>query len=156
MPPLELIPHSWLSWDFSVMQGDSVVAEIELSRWREKGVIKVGGLHYAVYREGAISGAFILALDSTQLARAEKTSWLSRSFTIKLGEKTYRLKAEWFGSSFILLGNGQKVGSLVPHGIFTRKTSVSLPDELPVPVQVFVIWLTVNQRKTDAGAPAMT
>jgi hypothetical protein len=138
------------------MQGNSVVAEIELSRWSEKGVLKVGGLHYAVHREGAIRGAFILALDTTHLARAEKTSWLSRSFTIKHGEKTYRLKAEWFGPSFILLDNGQKVGSLVPRGMFTRKTGVSLPDELPLPVQIFVIWLAVEQRKSDAGAPAMT
>jgi hypothetical protein len=138
------------------MERDSVVAEIKLSRWAEKGVLKVGGLHYAVRRERAISGAFILALDTTQLARAEKTSWLSRSFTIKHGEKTYRLKAEWFGPSFILLDNGQKVGSLVPLGMFTRKTGVSLPDELPLPVQIFVIWLAVKQRETDAGAPAMT
>src|SRR5882672_8146800 len=102
MSPLELIPHSWLSWDFSVMQGDSVVAEINMSRWRAKGVLKVGGLHYAVYRDGAMGGAFVLALDATQLAPAEKTSWLSRSFMIKHGEKTYRLEAPWFGRSFIL------------------------------------------------------
>jgi hypothetical protein len=95
-------------------------------------------------------------LDTTQLVRAEKTSWLSRSFTIKHGEKTYRLKAEWFGPSFILLDNGQKVGSLVPRGMFTRKTSVSLPDELPLHVQTFVIWLTLKQRETDAGAPPVT
>ena len=138
------------------MQDKSVVAEIELSRWREKGVLRVGGLHYAVRREGAISSAFVLALDTTKLARAEKTSWLSRSFTIEHGEKTYRLKAEWFGASFILLDNGQKVGSLVPRGVFTRKTDVSLPDELPLPVQLFVIWLALKQRETDAGAPAMT
>jgi hypothetical protein len=154
--PLELIPHRWLSWDFSVVRGDSVVAEIEISRWRNKGVLKVGGLHYAAYREGVIGGAFILALDATQLARAEKSNWLSRSFTIRHGEKTYRLKAEWFGPSFILLDNGQEVGSLVPRGMFTRKTSVSLPDELPLPVQMFVIWLTLYQRETDAGALANT
>jgi hypothetical protein len=156
MTQLELIPRSWLSWDFSVMRGDSVVAEIEIPRWRKKGVLKVGGLHYAAYREGVVGGAFILALDTTQLARAERSSWLSRSFTIKHGEKTYRLRADWFGPSFILLDNGQKVGSLVPRGMFTRKTSVSLPDELPLPVQMFVIWLTVKQRETDAGAPPMT
>lgn len=72
------------------------------------------------------------------------------------GEKTYRLKAEWFGPSFIMLDNGQEVGSLVPRGMFTRKTSVSLPDELPLPVQMFVIWLTLYQRETDAGALAVT
>jgi hypothetical protein len=137
------------------MHGGSVVAEIEFSRWREKGVLKVGGLHYAVYREGVISGAFILSLDATQLARAEKTNWLSRSFTIEHGEKIYRLKAELFGSSFTLLDNGQNVGALFTRGRFTRKTSVTLPDELPVPVQIFVIWLAINQRRTDASSPAM-
>jgi hypothetical protein len=40
--------------------------------------------------------------------------------------------------------------------MFTRKTSVSLPDELPLPVQMFVIWLTLYQRETDAGALAVT
>ncbi|MGD0760212.1 MAG: hypothetical protein ABR921_15025 [Candidatus Sulfotelmatobacter sp.] len=156
MAQFELIPRSWLSWDFSVVRGDSVVAEIKISRWWKNGVLKVGGLHYAAYRERAIGGSFTLALAATQLARAERTNWLSRSFTIKHGEKTYRLKAEWFGPSFILLDNGQEVGSLVPHGLFTRKTSVSLPGELPLPVQMFVIWLTLYQRETDAGAPAVT
>ena len=66
MPQFELIPRSWLSWDFSVVQGDSVVAEIEIPRWRKKSVLKVGGLHYAAYRKGMIGGAFILALDTTQ------------------------------------------------------------------------------------------
>jgi hypothetical protein len=54
----------------------------------------------------------------------------------------------------VLLDNEQEVGSLVPRGMFTRKTSVSLPDELPLPVQMFVIWLTLYQRETDASAPA--
>jgi hypothetical protein len=155
MPQFELVPRSWLSWDFSVVQGDSVVAEIEIPRWRKKGLLKVGGLHYAAYRDGVIGGPFILALDATQLALAERTNWLSRSFKIKHGEKTYRLKAEWFGASFILLDEELEVGSLVPSGMFTRKTSVSLPDELPLPVQMFVIWLTLYQRETDASAPAV-
>jgi len=115
MPQFELIPHGWLSWDFTVVQGSSVVAEIEIPRWRKKGVLKVGGLHYAAYREGLIGGPFILALDTTQLARAERTNWLSRSFTITHGGKTYRLKADWFGPSFALLDNEQEVGSLVPR-----------------------------------------
>jgi hypothetical protein len=29
-------------------------------------------------------------------------------------------------------------------------------DELPLPVKIFVIWLTVYQRETDAGAPPVT
>ena len=154
MPQFELIPHGWLSWDFSVVQGASVVAEIEIPRWRKESVLKADGLHYAAYREGLIGGAFILALNTTQLARAERTNWLSRSFTITHGGKTYRLKADWFGPSFALLDNEQEVGSLVPCGMFTRRTSVSLPDELPLPVQMFVIWLTLYQRESDSSAPA--
>ena len=67
MPQFELTPQSWWSWDFSVKRGDYVIAEIKIPRWRKKAVLKVDGLHYAAYREGVIGGAFILALDTTQL-----------------------------------------------------------------------------------------
>ena len=127
-----------------------------MSRWREKGVLEVGGLHYAVHCEGATGRAFVLSRDATELARAEKTGWLSRSFTVNHGERTYRLEQQWFGRSFFLLDNGREVGSVVPRGMVTRKASVSLPDELPMPVRIFVIWLTVILKKRDADAAAIT
>jgi hypothetical protein len=38
----------------------------------------------------------------------------------------------------------------------TRKASVSLPDELPMAVRIFVIWLTIILKKRDADSAAIT
>ena len=155
MPQLDLIPKSWTSWNFDVLAGGSVMAEIDVSWWRERGELRVDGCGYVVYREALMSGAFILQSDSTQLARAQKPTWMSRLFVIEHGQKTYTLKsASWLGRAFVLLENGQEVGSVVPQGMLTRKACVTLPNELPKPVQAFVIWLTVLLWKRDSDGAA--
>jgi hypothetical protein len=45
---LELIPMSWFSWNFQVLQDGRTVAEIDTSRWREKGVLQIDGTNYDV------------------------------------------------------------------------------------------------------------
>lgn len=39
MGVLELVPQSWLSWNFNVLQDGRPIAEIDISRWRERGVL---------------------------------------------------------------------------------------------------------------------
>ncbi len=60
MSTLELVPMGWFSWDFNVLQNGSPIAEIDISSWREKGVLVVGGSSYNVYREGRMSGSFVI------------------------------------------------------------------------------------------------
>ena len=79
---LEAVPKTWLSWDYSIVDGSTTIADMDLSLWREKGQVTTGNEVYSVYREGLAQGAFVLALDGTILARAEKPSALRRSFTI--------------------------------------------------------------------------
>ncbi len=100
--------------------------------------------------------SFILELNGTQLARAEKPSALRRSFTIQHEGKTYILKAESaFGRTFLLLDNDRRqIGSITPAGMFTRKATVDLPDEMPLPIKVFLVWLTVILWKRDSEAVA--
>ncbi|MGA7413009.1 MAG: hypothetical protein WBW33_21210 [Bryobacteraceae bacterium] len=141
---LELVPHSVLSWDFSVLREGVPVAEIDVSWFREKGVLTLDGVQYPVYREHLLSGAYILELNGTQLARAEKPSALFRCFLFEHPGKTYTLQA---GTAvfrkFVLLDDDREVGSITPEGPLIRNAMVDLPDNLPLPVQVFLIWLTV-------------
>ena len=141
---LELVPQSVLSWDFTVLRDGSPVAEIDVSWFREKGVLTVDGVQYPVYREHVMSGAFILEFNGTQLARAEKPSALFRSFLVEHAGKAYTLKAESaLFRRFILLDDDREVGSITPAGPITRRAAVDLPDDLPLSVRVFMIWLTV-------------
>jgi hypothetical protein len=45
---LELVPHNVLSWDFSVLRDGFPVAEIDVSWFREKGMLTVDGVHFPV------------------------------------------------------------------------------------------------------------
>jgi hypothetical protein len=152
---LKAIPKRWFSWDFAVRKGSQPVADIDVSWWREKGLLTVEGTTYEVYREGAFSGAFILASAGSALARAEKPSAFRRSFIIEHAGRQYTLRAKsaW-GREFLLLDGPREIGSLSPEGLFTRRATVDLPEHLPLAVRVFIIWLAVLLWKRESDSVA--
>jgi hypothetical protein len=152
---IEIVPMSWFSWNFRVLQNESPLAEIDIASWREKGLLAVGGSTYKVYREGLMSGRFVLEANGTEMASAEKPSALRRSFTVRYDDRAYELRAESaFRRTFVLLEQGVQIGSIAPTGLFTRKATVNLPAALPLPVQVFLIWLTLILWKRDSDSAA--
>jgi hypothetical protein len=156
---LKAIPQGWFSWNFSVMDGAQSVVDIQVSWWRERGRLTVQDQPYTVYRDGflGVRGAFILESAGVIVARAEKPSAWRRCFRIEYAGRQYTLRAtSAFRRAFHLLDGTNVIGSLTPEGSFTYRTTVDLPDALPLPVQVFMIWLTVLlwQRDEDASAAA--
>jgi len=156
---LKVIPKSWFSWDFNIMDGSRAVADIDVSWWREKGMLTVDGIDYMVYREGLMSGTYILDLGGTVLARAEKPNAFHRAFLIEYAGKQYTLQAKSaFRREFLLLDGDREIGTLSPKGVFTRRATVKFPEELPLPAKVFIIWLAVIlwKRESDSGAGSGT
>jgi hypothetical protein len=152
---LRAIPKRWFSWDFTVIEGSRPVADIDLSWWREKGVLTVDGVTYSVSREGLMSGEFTLESGGSVLARAEKPSAFRRTFVIRHRDRHYTLKAKSaFRRSFVLLQGDREVGFLTPDGLFTRSASVHLPEDLPLAVHVFITWLAIIlwKRESDAAS----
>ncbi len=154
---LTVIPKSWFSWDFSVIERSRAVAEIDVSWWREKGVLTVDGIDYMVYREGLMSGAFILELEGAVLAHAKKPNAFRRAFIIEYAGKQYTLRAKSaFQSTFLLLDGDREIGTLSPKGVFTRRATVDFPEEIPLPAKVFIIWLAVILWKRESDSSAGT
>src|SRR5215471_21693467 len=91
---LRASPVGWFSWNFVLSEDGERVAEIDLAWLREAGQLSVGHDSYRVYREGIMSGAFILEKDGVQLARAEKPSAMFRSFNLHCNGNAYTLEAE--------------------------------------------------------------
>ncbi len=151
---LKAIPKRWFSWDFTIIEGSQQVADIDVSWWRERGLLTVHGIDYMVYREG-LMGAFILELDGTVLARTEKPSAFHRTFLIEHENKQYTLRAmSAFRRAFLLLDGSRKIGSISTRGFFTRRATVESPEELPLPAKVFIIWLAVILWKRDSDFAA--
>lgn len=154
---LQLVPQGWLGWHVDVLGNDRKITEIKTSTLPESGTFSIDGADFRAWREGMFSGEFLLAKDGETIARAQKPSALKSSFNIEFSDRQYTLKKEsWAGRSFVLIQGDIEVGSIRPEGVLTRKASVDLPGDMPMPLQLFVVWLTILlwKREADAGAAA--
>jgi hypothetical protein len=89
------------------------------------------------------------------VAMAKKSSAWKETFSLEHGGARYELRKDsyWRGS-FVLSREGVgAVGSIGRKSFFGRDTFADLPDELPVEVRVFLLWLvTMMRRRADSAA----
>ena len=154
---LQLVPQSWFAWNFDVLENDRPIAEIKTSSLRESGTISIDGPSYSAYREGLLSGDFILEQNGQPLVRAQKPSAFLNSFNVEHSGRSFTLQKEsLIGRSFVLMEGNCQTGSIQAKGFLTRKADVDLPQDMPMPVRVFVLWLAILlwRREANAGAAA--
>jgi hypothetical protein len=150
---LTATPRHWFSWDYALATEHDHLADIDISCWREKGTLTIEGQQYAVYRERPMSGKFVLESGGAIVASAQKPSSLRRRLLIEHAGRHYELKPrDMFTRTYVLREGTAVVGTLSATGLFTRRMNVDLPETLPLPVRVFVVWLTVILWKRDAAA----
>lgn len=149
---MTIVPLRWYSWDFDLLEGTRRRAHLDLSAWREKGVLSVDGINHRVYREGAL-GDFVIARDGFVIARAIKPSAFSSTFSVAWGgrEYTLRRKSLW-QRGFVLLDGETEIGSVERSSWLSRDATIDLPTSWPLPIRVFVIWLALIMWKRDANA----
>lgn len=152
---IEAIPGGLFSKDFSLHEQGRLLAELDVSSWREKAELEIGGTPYRLYREGLVSGAFVLESDDGILARAAKPSPWRHRFEVELGGRSYTLqRLSVFGRRFGLFAGDRQIGGVYPAGPFTRRTRIDLPVGWAPAVRVFVFWLALVLRMRDANAAA--
>jgi hypothetical protein len=142
----------WYSWDFDVTDDTRHVAHLDVSAWREKGVLTIDGIAHRVYREGVGSGEFLLQRDGIVLARATKPSAFRSAFEVRHDGRTYELAKESFWQRrYVVRSGNAEIGSLGPRSAFGREAVATLPEAWPLPLKVFVIWLVVILWKRAAS-----
>jgi hypothetical protein len=155
MNALTLEPRRWYSWDFTIHEGGRQVADLDLSAWREKATLTIDGVEYRVYRERLMSGDFVLERGSTILARATKPSAFWNTFIVHYQGREHTLrKASVWRRTFLLEDHGREIGRIVPHSMWRRDGTATLPADWPLPVRTFVIWLAIILWKRDADSAA--
>jgi hypothetical protein len=74
---------------------------------------------------------------------------------LDFGGAQFELKPQSpFTRGFQLLKGKRIVGTLLPASFLTRKINVELPEDLPLQIRAFIVWLTVLLWKRDASAAA--
>lgn len=133
------------SWNFSIYENDVEVAGLEAPpslcrRWR----LRIAFNSYDLYRQGWFSGLFLLEDNRTILARASRPSLFHRRYEIVHNHRTFRLTAQSsLTRAYSVFDGTSEIGSICPdHGV-TRRATIDLPNDIVLPVKVFLFWLVV-------------
>ncbi|MEX2620627.1 MAG: hypothetical protein WD250_10440 [Egibacteraceae bacterium] len=89
------------------------------------------------------------------MARASKSSALGNGFEVQVDGRVLQVVRK--GRRCLVAARGQRVGSIVPRHPLTRRADISLPEDLTLPVLVFVALLAALLRNRpgprEAAAP---
>jgi hypothetical protein len=141
---LSAIPRGLFSWGFSILEDDAEVAGLDVAWMRERGTLDIMGAEFTLYRQGWLSGSFLLEGDGVVFAEADKPNAFTRRFEVTHGHRTLSLVAQSpFTRAFSVYDGDRQIGSICPDHCFTRKTTIDLPDDIALPVKAFLFWLVV-------------
>jgi hypothetical protein len=147
---LTVIPKTW-SYAFRVTEGSEPIAETEnLSWWRDRARFQIQGSEYTARRD---KSAFTLESANQVLARAERPRRWRRELLVEHSGRQFLLRQESaFRRGFLVFENAMPLGFISPAGVLTRKAKVELPEELPLYLRVFIIWLVMTTWKRQEAA----
>jgi hypothetical protein len=155
---LKAVPKGWFSSKYELLNDEGVVGMIKMGFASESAEMEIEGKAYRTYREGLMHGVFLLeSANDGILASADKPSAFERSFRLTFDDRTYTLEAESaLFRKFILLDNGDVIGSIYPDGILTTESTIDLPETLPLHIRAFIFWLVALLWKRAADSAAAT
>lgn len=150
---IEARPKGLFSNDFVFLSQDGILAEIDVSWWRERADFRLKDVDFQLRRQGLRTGAFIVEVEDKVLATAVKPSMLRSLFEIEIGGRlfTFRKLSPW-RSAFGLFEDEKQIGRISRVGVFTRRASIELPEEWPAAAQIFTFWLALLIWNREAAA----
>lgn len=147
-------PQSLFTFAFDLVSGGLTVGFVQHRLFGRKGVIEVDGVGYEVFRTGP--AAFALAQNGVPgaVVSAERPGLLRSRYHLAWDGGGLDLVRSGFGFRMRLVRGGAEVGSVRIANFFNRRLLVDVPDDLPVVVVAFVVWLVVRMRRAAAASAA--
>ena len=155
MSLLRAHPTRFFSWNYQVWDEADLASrlELELGAFREGGRVLVDGEEFIVRKEGVLGSHFIMETESGVLAEAVKPSAIRREYRIRVADQVFTLKAAGaLSRKYVLLHGSRELGSISPSGFFGRTAIVDLPEDVPIPIRLFLLFLVLLLWKRAAAA----
>lgn len=137
---------------------------LALSGWRERAAYDLDSEAYTFVRKGRWNGIdFTYLLQSPRgtlaLARRRRSLW-REGLELEHAGRVYGFQQLHFWSHSCAVHDGERqVGTIRRHSVWARRMTVELPDEWPLPIQAFTLWLvlvTWNRYSAAGDATAAT
>jgi hypothetical protein len=149
----QIVPQSWYSRHFNLERDGALVAALRMSLLTEGCEFAIAGHEFSVRRVSMWKDGFQLFAGDERVCEVKRGFWSRRfelSATLDEANENWVLQPTgFFTRTYQLLSGEREVGIVRPVGWLTRKRVASFADEVPLPVQVFAIFLVlvVSQRQ---------
>ena len=132
-------PKGWPSTVYSLSENNAEIGSFNVKTASHDLFLQ--GSAYKLQRTGAIKGEYFIESAGKVIAHAKHAGLLSSTIVIEYAGKEYNMKgAGMFSGSFGLFEGGKRVGNLTFNG---KNVTADLPQEIPLPVRTFILWLTL-------------
>jgi hypothetical protein len=135
-----------------VCRGDQLVTSFDFVR---RSAFSLDGQDYMAKPTSVLGVSFSLYRGDEVVVVEKTTSLLANTQQIEHGGRTWLMKpARYFGKTFnVLSDGGTQVGAIAPARFFfpLSDITIDLPDDVPILVQVFMLWLAVRSWAADSS-----
>ena len=143
---LQATPTAWFSWNVRVEQAGRELAVLERSFFLDRGRFTAAGVEYRIARGGF--RVWLLEIDGRTLARARGTGLMRVGFEVTAQDRVLTLRAARpLSRRFTLLHGDLEIGSMRATSLFRRSAQIDFPDELPLPLRLFLTFLVFTAWK---------
>jgi hypothetical protein len=138
---------------YTLQRDGSEIGQIDCGGGRGAAAITLGSATYTPVIDSVVRGKFHLEANGMRIAGAQSAGFWFRYFNVQAGGKSYILKmASWFGRRFALMENGTELGRIGVTNAFSGRCKAELPDDLPLEVRAFLIWLVISTWRRAAAS----
>ena len=143
---------------YSIMANSEPVTEITMPLIGPSIASPIAGRVYHLRRAGVLRESFTLEAEvgAAPVASATQRDPARREYEIVANGRVLTMRSESaLHSGYQLIEGAQVVGSVRPTGALRRGIEATLPDDLPLEVKVFLVWVVLflwrGRRVTRAG-----
>jgi hypothetical protein len=138
---------------YTLTRDGAEIGQIDCGGGRGTAAIILGSATYTPVIDSIIRGKFHLEANGVRIAGAQSAGFWFRYFNVQAGSRAYTLRmASWFGRRFALMENGTELGRIGVTNAFSGRAKAELPDDIPLEVQAFLIWLVISTWRRAAAA----
>ncbi len=135
-----------------VCRDNRLVTSFNYVRWSP---FSLDGHEYMAKATSVLGVSFSLYRGDEAVVVEKTTSLLANAQQIEHDGRTWLMKpARYFGKTFhVRSDGGAQVGAITPARYFfpLSDITIDLPDDVPIVVQVFMLWLAVKSWATDTS-----
>lgn len=145
----------WASSGVRVLSGDDEVTQLKVSFLKGNGSFEVDGDTFTIDSHGIMRSDAVMKKGASVIAKVKHKGFPRGRFEISsAGHKLVMKSHGWMGKRYSVGLMDQEVGQVQRAGFLGTKITLDFPDEVPVFLQVLIIYIALAHARRQGAAAA--